>query len=142
MRIKRTTGLTFLFFALACLVPLGVAADELSGEGWVRARIAADRTLVINDAVYHVTARSVFRGIEGERIRFGDLEDVVRVDNAAHAPLRVATWARYDATEVRGRLVLNWLELSNEHEGADTGSGDAGGQPSPASARLQRGDGT
>jgi hypothetical protein len=121
MMIRRVATRVGLILALVCGVPLGSAADELNGEGWVRGRIDAERSLVIGDAIYHLTPRTVIRGLEGEPLGYEDLTDVLRVESAARAPRRVVTWARYDATEVRGRLVLNWLELSHEHEGADTG---------------------
>jgi len=126
MKIRRTSLLASPLLALALLAPqASTADDELNGEGWVRGRIDSERSLVINDSVYRVTPRSILRGIDGQRLRFEKLTDVVEVQSLERAPERVATWARYDATEVGGQLVLNWLELSDEHEGADTGSSTA-----------------
>jgi hypothetical protein len=124
MNFRRTSLFGFPLLALALLLPQGSTAnDALNGTGWVRGRIVSERSVVINDAVYLVTPRSVLRGLDGRRSGFEELIDVVKVDSLERAPERVATWARYDATEVRGQLVLNWLELSNEYEGADAGGG-------------------
>jgi len=80
MKIRRTSLLASPLLALALLAPqASTADDELNGEGWVRGRIDSERSLVINNSVYRVTPRSILRGIDGQRLRFEKLTDVVEV---------------------------------------------------------------
>ncbi len=128
----RRRGLTTILLLLVMgIASAGAAsADELlargalRGEDWVRGKHTESRTLLIGDAIYHVGSQTVLRDVNGETLSFSGLDTVPELESLRMKPRVASTWARFDATEVAGRLILNWLELSDDHEGNETpGSG-------------------
>jgi len=94
--------------ALGLLLASSGMAGELKGFGELDVKDLAASTVVIGSRTYVVTDRSVIRDPKGVRMGLAELpiphahEDV---------NLRPLVTGRFDAQEVRGRLVLLSLDL-------------------------------
>ncbi|MGH0037786.1 MAG: hypothetical protein ACQGVK_22380 [Myxococcota bacterium] len=106
-------GLLALALFIIGAAGVSFAEGRLSGEGEAHAKNLKRRTVTIAGSVYHVGERTVLKDIEGNRVNLRRL----RVPEAGESEgLRELAWAAYEATEVRGKLVLQRLELQEPPE--------------------------
>ncbi len=84
------------------------ADDHTSGEAEVTAKNVRERTVTIGDHTYQVNGRTILTDADGNRIRLKRLPVAAADGDEGDGQM---AWARFEATEVRGQLVLNRLEL-------------------------------
>lgn len=84
------------------------AGGRLSGEGEAQLKNSRRGTVTIGGEVYHVNRRTVMTDAEGGTIDLRTLP--VAEEDGSRYELQIA-WVAYEAAEVRGRLVLQRLEV-------------------------------
>jgi len=100
--------LAAFFAALGILVSSAGLAGELAGFGELDVKDTSASTVVIGSRTYLVTDQSVIRDAKGVRM---ELDEVPIPHAYEKVNLRPLVTGRFDAQEVRGRLVLITLDL-------------------------------
>jgi hypothetical protein len=110
---------TFVVVSLASLLLCGawsVQADSLGGSGWIRGKSIAEGKVAIGQSFYHITARTRMTGMKGERLSLTTLDGVPDFESLTKIPRHPKYWVEFDASEVAGRLELNWMEIKDGPE--------------------------
>jgi hypothetical protein len=94
--------------AMVLAAGAATAGGRLSGEGEAQMKNTSAGTVAISGQLFHVTERTVIEDEEGNRLKLRGLPVAEAGDEDGPRPI---TWVAYQATEVRGKLVLQRLEL-------------------------------
>jgi hypothetical protein len=109
----------FTIVSLASLLLCGAwsaQAGSLGGHAWIRGKSIAQGKVAIGQSIYHVTPRTRIRGMEGEPLSLTTLDGVPDFESLTKIPRHPKFWVEFDASEVAGRLELNWMEIKDGPE--------------------------